>query len=135
MLITSVDIFKAGAFSLCVFFTNTNVFLEYICIRDFTVAFETRIQTYNNSINYQMIISKRALNRWLLKLEHGDYQEIERIYGMRRQVAGRAVRSGRMAEKTFFVLQEYFLNKNTKTQIQNTKYFTKDTQKINYRFI
>lgn len=82
---------------------------------EFTVAFETRTQTYNNSINYQMIISKRERNRWLIRYEHGDYQEIERLYGMRRQVAGRAVRTGRMAEKTFFMLQEYFLNKEYKT--------------------
>lgn len=68
-----------------------------------------------------MIISKRQLNKWLIRLEYGDFTKIGKIGNMKPQAVGRALRTGRMAQKTFFVFQEYFLKKESKIHQSDTK--------------
>lgn len=58
-----------------------------------------------------MIVDKAKIEEWTLLLKRGDYQEIEKVSGMPRQQVSRAVRTGKMAQKTFLVLQDYFSGK------------------------
>ena len=58
-----------------------------------------------------MIVSKRVTNGWKLSLEHGDFTEIERVYNINARQASRAIKTGRMANKTFFSIQDYFNKK------------------------
>lgn len=58
-----------------------------------------------------MIVSKRKLNSWKLKFEHGDFTTMERNTGTKSRVLSRAFNSGRMATKTFLIIQEYYENK------------------------
>ncbi len=61
-----------------------------------------------------MLVSKKILNSWKLLLEHGDYQEIEKISGIQRQVLSRAVKNGRMDKQTQNALSDYFEGKRLK---------------------
>lgn len=58
-----------------------------------------------------MIVDRRELNSWKIKYEHGDYQKIELISGIDAKRIGRAMRTGRMYEKTYNVLRDYFSSK------------------------
>jgi alkylated DNA nucleotide flippase Atl1 len=58
-----------------------------------------------------MIVSKSKLEGWKALLEHGEYQEIEKVSGMNARQISRALRKGTMELKTFFVLNDYFTSK------------------------
>ena len=55
-----------------------------------------------------MIVSKRIINKWKLKLKHGDFQRMEGLSGKNARVLSRALRLGKMEQETFDILQSYF---------------------------
>lgn len=62
-----------------------------------------------------MFVSKREINVWRLRYEHGDFKEMEKISGSQSSQLSRALRNtaktGRMAEKTYYIFHDYFQNK------------------------
>ena len=58
-----------------------------------------------------MIASKKELNHWKISYEHGDYQQIERLYDIPAKQASKAIKTGRMPNKTYFSLIDYFKKK------------------------
>lgn len=54
---------------------------------------------------------KSKRDEWMKMLEHGDYREIEKVSGMKAKQVSRALRTGRMALRTYFILYDYFEGK------------------------
>lgn len=64
-----------------------------------------------------MKLSYTVLSSLQKKYTRGDYSEIEKISGMPAQQIARAMRTGRMSNKTFLVLSDYFQGKQEKINL------------------
>jgi hypothetical protein len=58
-----------------------------------------------------MFVTKRKLNSWKLRVEHGDFTALAKKTGVNRQRLSRALNSCTMPDRIYYILHDYFESK------------------------